>query len=39
MVALYPGKYEGGKWFIPRPSPGENEISITDVTEDGKDIH
>ena len=34
-----PGKYEGGKWLIPRPAPGENIISIAGVTEDGKDIH
>ena len=34
-----PGKYEGGKWFIPRPAPGENTVSIAGVTENGKDIH
>ena len=34
-----PGKYEGGKWFIPRPSPGENTVSVAGITEDGKDIH
>jgi len=34
-----PGKYEGGKWLIPRPTPGENEITIKGVTKNGKDIH
>ena len=34
-----PGRYERGKWFIPRPAPGENTIAVAGVTEDGKDIH
>jgi hypothetical protein len=34
-----PGKYKNGKWLIPRPNPGENNISVAGVTEDGKDIH
>lgn len=31
-------KYEDGQWLIPRPSPGENKISIAGTTADGKKL-